>query len=145
MKPIQKSTAGRIGWRRLPLLLLTLLASGLVQAELAVDRSTATTQDRPGVLRRAAPAAVKPVFAAGPDNAVLPLQDVDFRRSPDGVGRVLVSLSSSQVGVDVRQQGNKLVVTTQNGAGTRRRAKSVSRFSRRCARTLARWKKWVAL
>ena len=124
MKPIQKSTAGRIGWRRLPLLLLTLLASGLVQAELAVDRSTATTQDRPGVLRRAAPAAVKPVFAAGPENAVLPLQDVDFRRGPDGVGRVLVSLSSSQVGVDVRQQGNKLVVDflkTSLSEGLRRR------------------------
>ncbi|WP_442763154.1 type IV pilus secretin PilQ [Malikia spinosa] len=124
MKPIQKSTAGRISWRRLPLLLLTLLASGLVQAELAVDRSTATTQDRPGVLRRAAPAAVKPVFAAGPDNAVLPLQDVDFRRGPDGVGRVLVSLSSSQVGVDVRQQGNKLVVDflkTSLSEGLRRR------------------------
>ena len=30
MKPIQKLTAGRISWRRLPLLLLTLLASGLV-------------------------------------------------------------------------------------------------------------------
>lgn len=208
MKHIQKSTAGRIGWRRLPLLLLPLLASGLVQAKLAIESVTASTQNGSEVLRiqtseplsqlptsfaiqsparialdlpaasnatgrnsfdiqqgklrsvnlvqsgdrtrvmlnlsraathqtriegntlivqldpGAAPAAVKPVFPEGPGNAVLPLQDVDFRRGPDGVGRVLVSLSSSQVGVDVRQQGNKLVVDflkTSLSEGLRRR------------------------
>ena len=55
---------------------------------------------------------------------MLPLQDVDFRRGPDGAGRVLVSLASSQVGVDVRQQGNKLVVDflkTSLSEGLRRR------------------------
>lgn len=122
MKHTQKPTAGRIGWRSL--LLLTLLSSGLVQAELAVDRTTATVQDRSGILRRPAAAAVKPVLAEGTDNAVLPLQDVDFRRGPDGAGRVLVSLANSQVGVDVRQQGNKLVVDflkTSLSEGLRRR------------------------
>ena len=122
MKHTQKPTAGRIGWHSL--LLLTLLSSGLVQAELAVDRTTATVQDRAGILRRPAVAAVKPVLAEGIDNVVLPLQDVDFRRGPDGAGRVLVSLASSQVGVDVRQQGNKLVVDflkTSLSEGLRRR------------------------
>lgn len=128
MKHIQKSMAGRIGWRSLPLLLLTLLSSSLVQAELAVDRAMATaqatSQDRPVILRRPAAPAVKPVLTEGTDNAVLPLQDVDFRRGPDGAGRVLVSLASSQVGVDVRQQGNKLVVDflkTSLSEGLRRR------------------------
>ncbi len=54
---------------------------------------------------------------------VLPLQDVDFRRSPDGAGRVIVSLGSSQA-VDVRQQGRKLVVDflkTSLPEGLRRR------------------------
>ncbi len=124
MKHTQKSTAGRIGGRRLPLLLLTLLASGLVQAKRPVESVMAVAQDGSGVVRRAATAAVKPLFAEGPGNAVLPMQDVDFRRGPDGAGRVLVSLSSSQVGVDVRQQGNKLVVDflkTSLSEGLRRR------------------------
>lgn len=125
MKPIQKPTAGRTCWRSLPLLLLTLPSSGLVQAKLPVESVMAATQDGAGVVRRAATTAVKPVFPAGAgNNAVLPLQDVDFRRGPDGVGRVLVSLSSSQVGVDVRRQGNKLVVDflkTSLSEGLRRR------------------------
>ena len=124
MKYTQQSTASRIGWRRLPLLLLILLSSGLVQAKRPVESVTAATQDGSGVVRHAATAAVKPVFAEGPDNAMLPLQDVDFRRGAEGVGRVLVSLASSQVGVDVRQQGNKLVVDflkTSLSEGLRRR------------------------
>ena len=122
MKHTQKPTAGLIGWRSL--LLLTLLSSGLVQARLAIESAAATTRERPGVLRRPVAAAVTPVFAEGAGNAVLPLQDVDFRRGPDGAGRVLVSLASSQIGVDVRQQGNKLVVDflkTSLSEGLRRR------------------------
>ncbi len=38
------------------------------------------------------------------------LKDVDFRRGQDGAGRVVVSLPSTQVGVDIRQQGQTLVV-----------------------------------
>ncbi len=38
------------------------------------------------------------------------LRDVDFRRGTDGAGRVVVSLPSTQVGVDIRQQGQTLVV-----------------------------------
>jgi type IV pilus assembly protein PilQ len=39
-----------------------------------------------------------------------PLRDVDFRRGAEGAGRVIVSLPSTQVGVDIRQQGATLVV-----------------------------------
>jgi type IV pilus assembly protein PilQ len=35
---------------------------------------------------------------------------VDFRRGPDGAGRVIVGLPSTQVGVDIRQQGQTLVI-----------------------------------
>jgi type IV pilus assembly protein PilQ len=38
------------------------------------------------------------------------LRDVDFRRGADGSGRVVVMLPSSQVGVDIRQQGKGLIV-----------------------------------
>lgn len=39
-----------------------------------------------------------------------PLRDLDFRRGPDGSGRVIVDLANNQVGVDIRQQGQSLVV-----------------------------------
>jgi len=38
------------------------------------------------------------------------LQAIDFRRGNDGAGRVVVDLPSNQVGVDIRQQGQSLVV-----------------------------------
>ncbi|MEI7444620.1 MAG: AMIN domain-containing protein [Burkholderiales bacterium] len=38
------------------------------------------------------------------------LRDIDFRRGKDGEGRVVVELSNPQTGVDVRQQGQTIVV-----------------------------------
>jgi type IV pilus assembly protein PilQ len=49
-------------------------------------------------------------FAAAQNRDQLPLRDIDFRRGPDGAGRVIVALASNQVGVDIRQQGQSLVV-----------------------------------
>ncbi|GAB4398889.1 MAG: type 4a pilus secretin PilQ [Rhodoferax sp.] len=37
------------------------------------------------------------------------LKDLDFRRGEEGAGRIIVSLPNSQVGVDLRQQGQTLV------------------------------------
>lgn len=52
-----------------------------------------------------------PVFAESRADAnSLPLRDIDFRRGVDSAGRVVVDLASSQVGVDIRQQGANLVV-----------------------------------
>ncbi|MBO1006249.1 MULTISPECIES: type IV pilus secretin family protein [Acidovorax] len=51
-----------------------------------------------------------PVFADPSSSEVQTLKDVDFRRGADGSGRVVVMLPSSQVGVDIRQQGKGLVV-----------------------------------
>ncbi len=50
------------------------------------------------------------VFAENPTRDMQALKDVDFRRSADGSGRVVVTLPSSNVGVDIRQQGKALVV-----------------------------------
>jgi type IV pilus assembly protein PilQ len=48
---------------------------------------------------------------APPQNVVPQgLRDIDFRRGADGAGRVIVVLPSNQVGVDIRQQGQSLVV-----------------------------------
>ncbi len=68
------------------------------------------------VLDASAPALVgaapeQPVQFAPAQNAnAQSLREIDFRRGADGAGRVIVSLPSTQVGVDIRQQGQSLVV-----------------------------------
>ncbi len=49
-------------------------------------------------------------FAENKNVAPLALKDIDFRRGQDGAGRVVVELPNNQVGVDIRQQGQSLVV-----------------------------------
>ena len=58
----------------------------------------------------AASAAATPVFAESRNRDTVPLKDIDFRRAPDGAGRIVVDLANNQVGVDIRQQGQTLVV-----------------------------------
>jgi len=53
---------------------------------------------------------IAPAFAENRNQDVLPLKDLDFRRGTDGSGRVIVDLPNNQVGVDIRQQGQTLVV-----------------------------------
>ncbi len=74
------------------LLVLDSSASGLAAASTAGAADTSTQ------------------FSPAQSEAVLALRDIDFRRGQDGAGRVIVSLPSSQVGVDIRQQGQALVV-----------------------------------
>ncbi len=65
-----------------------------------------------------------PTFADAGSRDKAPLKDIDFRRGDDNVGRIIVSLKNSQVGVDVRQQGQNLVVEFLNSTlpeGLRRR------------------------
>ena len=54
--------------------------------------------------------AAPPAFAEGRNADILPLRDIDFRRGSDSSGKVIVSLANNQVGVDIRQQGQTLVV-----------------------------------
>jgi type IV pilus assembly protein PilQ len=59
----------------------------------------------------AAPGAAPATHFAEPLNTdAQALRDIDFRRGTDGAGRVVVTLPSNQVGVDIRQQGQSLVV-----------------------------------
>ena len=75
----------------------------------------------------AAPAAASPLqttFAENRNRESVPLKDIDFRRSADGAGRVVVDLANNQVGVDIKQQGQNLVVEflkTSLPEGLRRR------------------------
>ena len=59
----------------------------------------------------AAPVATSvPAFSESRNRDVLPLKDLDFRRGVDNSGRIVVDLANNQVGVDIRQQGQTLVV-----------------------------------
>ena len=49
-------------------------------------------------------------FANSQNTDVLDLRDIDFHRGNDGAGRIVVNLASTQVGVDLKQQGKDLVV-----------------------------------
>ncbi|HEX7439774.1 MAG TPA: AMIN domain-containing protein, partial [Caldimonas sp.] len=49
-------------------------------------------------------------FAESLNRTQLSLRDIDFRRGSDGAGRVVVELPNNQVGVDIRQQGQSLVI-----------------------------------
>lgn len=69
-------------------------------------------------------AAVAATFAENRSRESAPLKDLDFRRTTDGAGRVVVTLPNNQVGVDIRQQGQSLVVEFMKSSlpeGLRRR------------------------
>jgi type IV pilus assembly protein PilQ len=59
-----------------------------------------------------APATAAPpaVFAENKNRDTLPIKDLDFRRGAEGSGRIVVALPNNQVGVDIKQQGQTLVV-----------------------------------
>ena len=69
-------------------------------------------------LAATAPQAGSPVALAGAAHAaqLSPLMDVDFRLGAQGAGRVEVKLSNPQVGVEVRQRGQSLVVEFQKSS-----------------------------
>ncbi len=63
-------------------------------------------------------------FAENRNRESVPLKDIDFRRGADGAGRLVVDLVNNQVGVDIKQQGQNLVVEflkTSLPEGLRRR------------------------
>jgi type IV pilus assembly protein PilQ len=49
-------------------------------------------------------------FAEGTADVKHSLRDIDFRRGKNGEGRVVVELSDTSTGIDIRQQGQSLVV-----------------------------------
>lgn len=63
-----------------------------------------------GSLATGAPQAQTVHFADNGNAQQVPLQSVDFRRGNDGAGRILVGLPNNQVGVDIQQQGQNIVV-----------------------------------
>ena len=88
-------------------LVLVLDPSGPPDAPLAAAAPAATAA---GTTAAAAAPAPQANFAPSLNRNPLAIRDIDFRRGTDGAGRVVVELPNNQVGVDIRQQGQTLVV-----------------------------------
>jgi len=76
------------------------------------------------VKRASVAAPATQMFAESHNADILPLRDVDFRRSTDNTGRVVIDLPNDQIGVDIHPQGKNLVVDllkTSLPEGLRRR------------------------
>jgi len=70
---------------------LVTLDSPAVSMATAAPAPTRFAEDRPGTPRHG-------------------LRDIDFRRGPDGEGRVVIELTDNQTGIDIRTQGQTIVV-----------------------------------
>jgi type IV pilus assembly protein PilQ len=88
-------------------LVLNLKSAASYRAQLQ-GKSLLVVLDPVGVAAPAAPTA--PVFAESRNVETQPIRDLDFRRGSDSSGKIVVDLPSNQVGVDIRQQGQNLVV-----------------------------------
>ena len=79
-----------------------------------IEGGSLTASSGPAVT---APSSAPTVFAeAGPPGAATRynVRDVDFRRGNMGEGRIVVDLSSANVGIDIRQQGRQVLVDFLN-------------------------------
>lgn len=68
------------------------------------------TIDGSGGLATAVNSVGLPVVSSAPKQLKQNLRDIDFRRGAVGEGRVVIDLPSNQVAVDVRQQGQQIIV-----------------------------------
>jgi type IV pilus assembly protein PilQ len=88
-------------------LVLNLKSAASYKAQLQ-GKSLLVVLDPVGVAGPVSTAA--PVFAESRNVETQPIRDLDFRRGSDSSGKIVVDLPSNQVGVDIRQQGQNLVV-----------------------------------
>src|SRR5206468_1189427 len=77
----------------------------------------ASIDGRTVVISLSAPAVAKPTpgsqpaqFAEGRADAKHAVREIDFRRGRAGEGRVIVDLSDTSTGIDIRTQGQNIIV-----------------------------------
>jgi type IV pilus assembly protein PilQ len=107
--------------------------SGLTRVVLSLNRSTTYRTELRGksvlvtlapAIAESVPAPAQVAFAQNQNEDTLPLRDIDFKRGVENAGRVIVGLANNQVGVDIQQHGQSLVVEflkTSLPEGLRRR------------------------
>ena len=82
--------------------------------ETQIEGKTLLVTLHSGGTEAAAGAAAGRFAEAAPSTQRHSLRNVDFRRGNAGEGRVVVDLSNSQVGIDIRKQGRGIIVDFQN-------------------------------
>ncbi len=78
--------------------------------EATLDGRTVVVTLSPSVSTAAATSRQVVPFAAAKPESAHAVRDVDFRRGSAGEGRVIVDLSDTTTGIDIRQQGQNIVV-----------------------------------
>ena len=78
--------------------------------ETVIDGRNVIVTLSPPVVAVGAPAGQVAHFAEGKADAKHAIRDIDFRRGRTGEGRVVVDLSDTTTGIDIRQQGQNIVV-----------------------------------
>lgn len=78
--------------------------------ETSVDGRTLVVMLSEPAVADAAPGGPVAHFAEGRTDARHAIREVDFRRGRSGEGRVIVDLSDTSTGIDIRQQGQNIVV-----------------------------------
>jgi len=81
-----------------------------VAHQASVDGRTVVITLADPVVAQPAPSGQVAHFAEGRADAKHAIRDVDFRRGTAGEGRVVVDLSDTSTGIDIRQQGQNIVV-----------------------------------
>jgi len=89
---------------------LVLNLRNMVPYDSKVDGSTFQITLSAAAPARAAGGAAGATFAEGRSDVQHALQDVSFRRGRGGEGRIVVELSDTSTGVDIRQQGQTVIV-----------------------------------
>lgn len=83
---------------------------GTVPYRTAIDGNNfVLTLDAPAVIASADQAKVTH-FASGRKDARFQLKSVDFRRGPQGDGKIIIALSDPAVGIDIREQAGEIVL-----------------------------------
>jgi len=78
--------------------------------EASVDGNKLIITLEPPIVSARAPSDKVAHFAEGKADAKHAIREIDFRRGRSGEGRVVVDLSDSTTGIDIRQQGQNIVV-----------------------------------
>jgi type IV pilus assembly protein PilQ len=82
-----------------------------VAHETSLDgRTVVISLSAPAAAQAGAPAGQISHFAEGRADARHQIRDIDFRRGKAGEGRIVVDLSDSNTGIDIRQQGQNIIV-----------------------------------
>jgi type IV pilus assembly protein PilQ len=82
----------------------------MVTYETQVEGNTVSVVLTPVQVSQARPTPRAERFAEGTPDAKHAIRDVDFRRGRAGEGRVVIELADANTGIDIRQQGQQLIV-----------------------------------